>query len=168
MSLRAALVDDLLTVSGITDIVDNRITDMNYEYEDYLNSQANAVSKFPAIYIENDGNDFENNLDGHDELKLASYTIVCMQTINLSKRRSRSSTTRNKERDRLRIVDDLAQIVADYLKDKREIISNVAGQSYKLRQPNIEAITDDVASSDDNREVITREIIYSIVYSIET
>ena len=33
MSLRAALVDDLKTVTAVTDIVSDRITDMFYEFE---------------------------------------------------------------------------------------------------------------------------------------
>ena len=54
MSLRAALVDDLKTVTAVTDIAGDRITDMSYEFEDFLNSSANSVSKFPAVSIEAD------------------------------------------------------------------------------------------------------------------
>lgn len=168
MSLRAALVDDLLTVTAITDICGNRITDMFYEFEDFLNSGANSVSKFPAVSIEADGNDWENNLDGHDGFIRGQFTITCFQIVNLSKMRSRSKTIRDKERDKLRVVDTLAETVIDYLKDKRGIISNAAGQQYKLRQPDIESgATDGIAESNDNREIITREIAYEITYSKE-
>ena len=54
MSLRAALVDDLKTVVAVSDIVGDRVTDMFYEFEDFLNSSANSVSKFPSVSIEAD------------------------------------------------------------------------------------------------------------------
>jgi hypothetical protein len=167
MSLRAALVDDLKTVTAVTDIVSDRISDMFYEFEDFLNSSANSVSKFPAVSIVNDSNEYEPNLDGHDSFRFASYTIVCYQVVNQSKMKSRSVNVRNKERDKLRIVDTLAETIADYLADKRDIITNVGGEQYKLRQPHIESIADDVAESADNREVVTREITYTILYSKE-
>jgi hypothetical protein len=160
MSLRAALVDDLKTVTAITDIVSDRITDMFYEFEDFLNSSANSVNKFPAVSIEADGYEVENNVTGHDNLINGSYTITCYQIVNLSKMRSRSATVRNKERDKLRQVDTLAQAIVDYLLDKRGVIG-----SYYMRKPHIEAVSDGVAESDDNREVVTRDINFSIMYS---
>jgi hypothetical protein len=160
MSLRAALVDDLKTVTAITDIVSNRITDMFYEFEDFLNSSANSVSKFPAVSIEADSYEPENNITGHDNLIVGSYTIKCYQIINLSKMRSRSENVRNKERDKLREVDNLAQIIVNYLKDKRGTVG-----SYYLRQPHIEFVSDGVEESENNREIITRDISFSITYS---
>lgn len=160
MSLRAALVDDLKTVTAITDIVSDRVTDMFYEFEDFLNSSANSVGKFPSVSIEADSYEPENNLDAHDNLINGSYTITCYQIINLSKMRSRSESIRDKERDKLREVDTLAQTIVDYLKDKRGILG-----SYYLRQPHIESVSDSVAESDNNREVVTREINFSIMYS---
>lgn len=160
MSLRAALVDDLKTVTSVSDIVDDRVTDMFYEFEDFLNSSANSVSKFPSVSIEADSYEPENNLDAHDNLIVGSYTITCYQIVNLSKMRSRSGSVKDKERDKLRVVDTLAQTIVDYLKDKRGVIG-----SYYLRQPHIESVADGVAESDANREVITREISFSITYS---
>jgi len=161
MSLRAALVDDLKAVSAISDIVEDRVTDMFYEFEDFLNSSANSVSKFPAISIEADTYEPENNLTGHDNLITGSYTITCYQVINISKVKSRSKAVRDKERNKLREVDTLAQLAVDYLKDKRGVLG-----SYFLRQPHIESVSDGVAESDSNREVITRDVNFSITYSI--
>tara|TARA_R110002167_G_scaffold361826_1_gene580463 strand:- start:1056 stop:1538 length:483 start_codon:yes stop_codon:yes gene_type:complete len=160
MSLRAALVDDLKTVVAVSDIVGDRVTDMFYEFEDFLNSSANSVSKFPSVSIEADAYEPENNLTGHDNLITGSYTITCYQVINLSKMRSRSTSVKTKERDKLREVDTLAQAIVDYLKDKRGVIG-----AYYLRQPHVESVSDGVAESDANREVITREISFSITYS---
>jgi len=160
MSLRAALVDDLKTITAVSDIVDERIFDMFYLFEDHLNSKANAVSKFPAISIETDTYIPENNLDTHDNLIIGSFTITCYQQINTSKFRSRSKAVRDKERDRLREVDTLQEVVISYLLDKRGTLG-----IYTLRQPHIENISDGVFESEDNREVITKEISYSITYS---
>ncbi len=140
MSLRAALVDDLKTVTAITDIVGDRITDMFYEYEDFLNSSVNSVNKFPAVSVDADSYEVENNVTGHDNLINGYYTITCYQVVNLSKMRSRSATVRNKERDKLRQVDTLAQARVDYLLDKRGVIG-----SYYMRKPHIEAVSDGVA-----------------------
>lgn len=160
MSLRAALVDDLKTVTAVTDIAGDRITDMSYEFEDFLNSSANSVSKFPAVSIEADNYEPENNLTGHDNLIVGAFTITCYQIINLSKRRARSTAVKTKERNKLREVDTLAQAIIDYLVDKRGIVGG-----YYLRQPHIENVSDGIAESDDNRNVITREISFSVTYS---
>jgi len=160
MSLRAALVDDLKTVTAITDIVGDRITDMFYEFEDFLNSSANSISKFPAISIEADSYIPENNVTGHDNLINGAYTITCYEIVNLGKMRSKSTAVKNRERDKLRVVDTLAQAVIDYLVDKRGVIGG-----YYLRKPHIENVSDGIAESDDNREVVTREISFSITYS---
>jgi hypothetical protein len=162
MSLRAALVDDLKTVTAITDIVGDRITDMFYEFEDFLNSSANSVSKFPAISIEADGYEPEDNITGHDNLINGLYTIKCYQVVNLSKMRNRSQAVRDKERDKLRDVDAVSQAVIDYLVDKRGMVGE-----YYLRHPHIEAVSDGVEESAENREVITREISFSVTYSRE-
>ena len=160
MSLRAALVEDFKTVTAITDLVDDRIFDMFYLFEDFMNSRANAVSKFPAISIETDTYIPENNLDAHDNLIVGSYTITCYQQINKTKFRSRSATVRDKEIANLRAVDTLQDVVVSYLLDKRGTLG-----IYTLRQPHIENVSDGVFESEDNREVITREISYSITYS---
>jgi len=161
MSLRAALVDDLKTVTAVTDLVGDNITDMFYDFEDFLNSSANSVGKFPAISVESDAYEPENNLDGHDNLIDGLYTITCFQIVNLSKMRSRSEDVRNAERDKLREVDTLEQLVVDYLVDKRGIIG-----SYFLRQPHIEAVADGDSGTGDNREIVTRVINFSITYSV--
>lgn len=160
MSLRAALVEDLKTVTAITDLVGDRIFDMFYLFEDFMNSRANAVSKFPALSIETDTYIPENNLDAHDNLIVGSYTITCYQQINKTKFRSRSATVRDKEIANLRKVDTLQDVVVSYLLDKRGTLG-----IYTLRQPHIENVSDGVFESEDNREVITREISYSITYS---
>ncbi len=160
MSFRATLVDSLKAESTISDIVETRIFDMFYEFEDFLNSAANSVSKFPAMTVEQDTWQRENNLDVHDNLIYASYTITCYQVVNLSKFKSRSESVRNKERDKLREVDTLQEAVVNFLIDKKGSLG-----SYTLWKPHIENVSDGVFESEENREVITREITYSITFS---
>lgn len=160
MSLRAALVDDLRAEASINSFVDTRVFGMFYEFEDFLNSSANSVSKFPAITIEQDKWERENNLDAHDNLIYASYTIACYQVVNLGKMRSRSQSVRDKERDKLRVVDTLQKAVTDYLIDKKGTLG-----TYTLLKPHIENVADGVFESENNREIITREITYSITFS---
>ena len=160
MSFRAALVDDLRAEASINSIVDTRIFDMFYEFEDFLNSSANSVSKFPAMTIEQDTWERENNLDVHDNLIYASYTITCYQVVNLSKFKNRSQAVRDKERDKLREVDTLQDAVVNYLIDKRGVLG-----SYTVLKSHIESVADGVFESEDNREVITREITYSITFN---
>jgi len=160
MSFRAALVDDLRAEASINTIVSTRVFDMFYEFEDFLNSSANSVNKFPAITVEQDTWERENNLDVHDNLVYASFTITCYQVVNLSKFRNRAQSVRDKERDKLREVDTLAQAVVDYLIDKRGTLG-----SYTILKSHIENVSDGVFESEENREVITREITYSITFS---
>ena len=160
MSFRAALVDDLRAEASINSIVDTRIFDMFYEFEDFLNSSANSVSKFPAMTIEQDTWERENNLDVHDNLIYASYTITCYQVVNLSKFKNRSQAVRDKERDKLREVDTLQDAVVNYLIDKRGSLG-----SYTVLKSHIENVSDGVFESENNREVVTREITYSITFS---
>ena len=160
MSFRAALVDDLRAESSINSIVKTRVFDMFYDFEDFLNSSANSVSKFPAITVEQDTWERENNLDVHDNLVYASYTITCYVVINTSKIRSKSQSIRDKERDKLREVDTLAQAVVDYLIDKRGTLG-----SYNVAKTHVENVADDIFESEDNREVRTKEITYSVTLS---
>jgi|14_taG_2_1085336.scaffolds.fasta_scaffold02982_6 hypothetical protein len=160
MSFRAALVDDLRAEASINSIVDTRIFDMFYEFEDFLNSSANSVSKFPAMTVEQDTWERENNLDVHDNLIYASYTVTCYQVVNLSKFKSRSQNVRDEERDKLREVDTLQEAVVNYLIDKRGSLG-----SYTVLKSHIENVSDGVFESENNREVVTREITYSITFS---
>ncbi len=160
MSFRAALVDDLRAEASINSIVDTRIFDMFYEFEDFLNSSANSVSKFPAMTVEQDTWERENNLDVHDNLIYASYTVTCYQVVNLSKFKSRSQNVRDEERDKLREVDTLQDAVVNYLIDKKGAVG-----SYTLLKSHVENIADGVFESERNREIITKEITYSITFS---
>jgi len=160
MSLRASLVDAFIAEATISALVSDRVFDIFYDFEDLLNSRANRVSKFPAITIESDGSEDENNLDSHDNLSRETFTITCYQQVNLSKLRSRSSSVRTKERNILRQVDILGDAVNAFIKDKRGVVD-----TYYLRSSHISSDTDDVFETEDNREIITRVLTYNVGYS---
>ena len=80
--------------------------------------------------------------------------------MNLSKFKNRSQAVRDKERDKLREVDTLQDAVVNYLIDKRGVLG-----SYTVLKSHIESVADGVFESEDNREVITREITYSITFN---
>ena len=76
MSIRAALVDDMLTQLSITSLIDQRIFDDFFEFEDFLNQKANK-NQFPAISVETSGDELEEKLTGHNQLDTASLIITC-------------------------------------------------------------------------------------------
>mgnify|MGYP006204689197 FL=1 len=53
-SIRSIIVDYLKTVDSVNSIVDDRITDIDYNFEDLYGASAND-SMFPAISIESTG-----------------------------------------------------------------------------------------------------------------
>ena len=160
MSFRASLVDDFIAESTINALVDTRVFDMFFEFEDFLNSKANAISSFPAITIESDTGDTENNLDSHDNLQFETLSITIYQQVNLQKLRSRQQAVRNKERDIKRQVDAVAEAVKAYILDKRGVID-----TYFLRRSHISNDSDGVFETEGNREIVTREISYVVTYS---
>ncbi len=160
MSFRASLVDDFIAESTINALVDTRVFDMFFEFEDFLNSKANAISSFPAITIESDTGDTENNLDSHDNLKFETLSITIYQQVNLQKLRSRNPTVRTAARDNKRQVDTVADAVTAYILDKRGIID-----TYFLRASHISSDSDGVFETEGNREIVTREISYVVTYS---
>jgi hypothetical protein len=160
MSLRAALVDAFKAEATISNLVDTRVFDIFYDFEDFLNSKANRVSKFPSITVESNGAENENNLDSHDNLIRETFTITCYQQVNLSKLRSRSNTVQNKERDILRQIDTLGDAVNLFIKDKTGIVG-----SYFLRSSHISDDTDDIFETEDNREIVTRVLTYNVGFS---
>jgi len=161
MSFRASLVDDFIAEGTISALVDTRVFDMFFEFEDFLNSKANAISSFPAITIESDTGETENNLDSHDNLIHETLSITIYQQVNLQKLRSRQQTVRNKERDTKRQVDTVADAITAYILDKRGVID----AAYYIRSSHISSDSDGVFETEGNREIVTRELSYVVTYS---
>ena len=106
MSLRSAIVDGLITDSGINSIINGRCFDRFFEFEDFLNQKPNA-NQFPVVTVEAETDEVEQNQDGHDNYKTASFTITTYTQVNLQKMRSRSSSVKNTQKSIIRNLDNL-------------------------------------------------------------
>lgn len=160
MILRAALVDAMAAESTINSLVGSKVFDYFYEFEDLLNQKANK-NKFPAITVESNGDENELNQDGHDNLNEASFTITCYQQIHLGKMRSRSANVRASQKAILRDIDNLSSACKAYLNGlKGSTISGIY-----IRRSHIDSIVDSTFETEENREIITREISFTALYS---
>lgn len=159
MSLRAALVDAFKAESTINDIVKGKVFDILYEFEDLLNQRANA-KKFPAITIEQDTWENEQNQDGHDNIINSSFSITLYQQIHLGNLRSRVESVRAIQKNLLREIDTLNDAVVSYVNNLSGIVS-----SYYIRNSHIDLVADGTFETEGNREVITKEISYTVTYS---
>ena len=114
MSLRSAIVDGMIADGSINAVISGRAFDLFYEFEDFLNRKANA-SKFPAITVEEEGWENEQNQDGHDNLITSNFSVTIYQQVHLGNMRSRSASVRNKAKLVLRAIDTLNDLVVPYL-----------------------------------------------------
>ena len=159
MSLRSAIVDGLIANVGINALISGRAFDMFYEFEDLLNQKAN-VSKFPAITVEADSWENEQYQDGHDNYITGSFSVTLYQQVHLGKMRSRSATVRAEQKTLLRSIDTLNDLVVAYLNSLSGTLS-----SYYIRNSHIDAVSDGIFETEGNREIITKEINYTVIYS---
>ena len=159
MSLRAALVDAFKAESTINNIVSGKVFDMFYEFEDLLTQKANA-SKFPAITIQQDSWEREQNQDGHDNIINTSFSITLYQQLHLGKLRSRVASIRTTQKNLLRDIDTLNDAVVSYINNLGGVLS-----SYYIRNSHIDLVADGVFETEGNREIITKEISYTVTYS---
>ena len=160
MSIRAALVDALLAEPSISSLIQTRVYDDFYEFEDFLNQKANS-SKFPAIAIETGGDEQEEKLSGHNQLNNSQLIVTCLHQIHLGKMRSRSASVKAKQKTLLREIDTLVAAVKAYL-------NNLLGSTLSgifVRKSHVVSIVDGTFDSDDNRRIITKELSFSVIYS---
>ena len=160
MSIRAALVDDMLTQVSITSLINTRIFDDFFEFEDFLNQKANS-NQFPAISIETSGDELEEKLTGHNQLDNAELIITCYNQVHIGKMRSRSASVKTAQKTLLRKVDAVSSAVKAYLND---LMGDTISGLY-IRRSHVNSITDGVFENEDNRRIITRELSFSVMYS---
>jgi hypothetical protein len=158
MSLRSAIVDGLIADAGINAVIAGRAFDMFYEFEDLLNRKANR-SKFPAITVESETWENEQNQDGHDNLINTSLSITLYQQVHLGNMKSRSATVRAAAKATLRAIDTLNDLVVSYLNS----LSGALG-SYYIRNSHVTSVSDGIFEVEDNREIITKEIDLAILF----
>jgi translation initiation factor 2 beta subunit (eIF-2beta)/eIF-5 len=159
MSLRSAIVDGLIADAGINALISGRAFDYFYEFEDFLNRKANA-NKFPAITVEEESWENEQNQDGHDNIINSSFSITLYQQVHLGNLRSRSATVRANAKATVRAIDTLNDLVVAYLNTLSGTLS-----SYYLRNAHITGVSDGIFQTELNREIITKEIDYTVLFS---
>jgi len=161
MSFRAALVDAFKQEETITCFTSDRITDRILRFEDFVNTRGN-VDNFPAITIESVTWIRENNLDLHSQLILSQLRITCYTQINQQRLKSRDQSVRSKEQAIERRLDSLTDAVINFIIDKKkEDVGN-----YYLRSSDVLNNSDGIFQTDENREIITNEILYQVQYSV--
>ena len=112
MSLRSAIVDGLIANGGINAVIAGRAFDMFYEFEDLLNRKANKY-KFPAITVESETWENEQNQDGHDNLINTSLSITIYQQVHLGNMKSRSATVRAALKNTLEGAGYIVNVASD-------------------------------------------------------
>ena len=160
MSLRSDIVDGLIANAGINALISGKCYDRFYEFEDFLN-QAPNVNNFPAITVESDEDENEQNQDGHDNIKNAKLTVTCYTQVDLNKLRSRSATVRNSQKTIKRSLDTLTALVVTYL----NTLSGTLGGSF-IRNSHVEnGAQDGVFETEGNREIIQTQISLNVIYT---
>jgi len=159
MSLRSSIVDGLIANAGINAVIAGRAYDMFYEFEDLLNQKANS-SKFPAITVEADSGENEQNQDGHDNIKTAAFSITIYQQVHLGNMRSRSATIKTAQKNLLRAIDTLNDLVVAYLNTLSGTLD-----TYYIRNSHVTSNADGVFETEGNREIVTKEINLTIIYT---
>jgi hypothetical protein len=150
----------LLAESSISDLVEDRVYDDFYEFEDFLNQKANQA-KFPAVAIETDGDEQGQKLSGHDQLNNATLTITCFHQVHSGKMRSRSKRIRDAQKTLLRKIDTLVSAIKAYLNP----LAGAEISGLTIRYSHVNAITDGIFETEDNRRIITKELNFSVTYS---
>lgn len=118
-SIRSILVDYLKEVDSIKGIVGDKITDIDYNFEDMYGAQAND-SMFPAISIESTGvvPEYATNCDD-----LNQYTeplnIQLYQQVTTQRLRAKSDKVKEKAVAKLRDLDTLKEAVLNNLNSLR-------------------------------------------------
>jgi len=137
MSFRSNMVDHLLTLTPITDIVDDRVSDVFYTFEDLMNSDAND-NAFPAVSVSQSTTSTEQTLDNFP--------------------RSRAQSVRDKERIKVTEWDTLTDAVEDAL----NALSGEVGD-FIIRDSKLRDIRDEEFTTDKNRKILAHQILIDFI-----
>jgi|TARA_R110000824_G_scaffold218492_2_gene405202 hypothetical protein len=118
-SIRSIIVDYLKTVDSVNSIVDDRITDIDYNFEDLYGASAND-SMFPAISIESTGAvpEYATNCDDVNQYT-EPLNIQLYQQVTTQHLRAKSPTVKEKAVNKLRDLDSLKEAVLNNLNTLR-------------------------------------------------
>jgi len=154
MSFRRDIVNLLLSQTPITEIVDDRVSDIFYSFEDVMNSDGNSF-KFPAISVSQSATSTEHTLEAKQiNLKREQLQITVYQQITPQRFRSRQATVRAKEDLKITEMDSLTDAVEASLND----FTGEAGE-FLIRNTKIIDIRDEEFSNEKNRKTLAHQIL---------
>lgn len=159
MSLRAAIVDALKAESTVSDIVETRVSDILFEFEDMLNEPANS-DVFPAISVRTLNEENENNISGHDGIWNGQFQVTLYHQIQTSNLRSRHVATKTAEETKVRSIDILKNAVVTYLNNSKGVLG-----SYFIRKPHISGLNEQDFQQEKNRKIIAVQIVLDVMFS---
>jgi len=161
-SIRSIIVDYLKTVDSVNSIVGDKITDIDYNFEDLYGASAND-SMFPAISIESTGLVPEYGINCDD---LNQYTeplnIQLYQQVNTQHLRAKSDKVKAKAVAKLRELDTLKEAVLNNLNSLRGNLSFLA--DIKMVRI-VNGGTDSTFSTANKSTIYQSQISINITYS---
>ncbi len=160
-SIRPIIVDYLKCADSVTDIVDDNITDIDYNFEDMYSAKANELV-FPAISIESVDLSPEyatNCIDLNQYTE--SLNIQLYQQVTTAHLRAKSDKVKNKAIKELRILDALKEAVLNNLNALRGNLNYLAD----IQMVRILSATDSVFSTENHSKIYQTQISLNITYS---
>ena len=160
-SIRPIIVDYLKTVDAVNEIVGDNVTDIDYNFEDLYGAQANSLS-FPAISIEDVSLDPEYSTNCIDMNQYSeSLNLSLYQQVNTSHLRSKVKSVKDKETNKLRVLDTLKEAV---LNDLNALRGNMDFKA-NILMVRILSSTNSVFNTDNKSKIYQTQISINITYN---
>lgn len=159
-SIRPIIVDYLKTVDAVNSLVSDRVTDIDYNFEDLYSAKANDFV-FPAISIESVDLSPEYATNCHMNQYTESLNLTLLQQVNTQHLRAKSQTVKEKEVKKLRELDELKEAVLndlDYLRGNLNYLADI----HMVR---VLSASDSVFSTENKSKIYQIQISLNITYS---
>lgn len=159
-SIRPILVDHLQTVDSIKCLVGDRITDIDYNFEDLYSAQANDFV-FPAISIESVGLDPTYATNCIVNQYTESLNLTLLNQVSTQGLRAKSKSVRANAVKKLRELDTLKEAVLNYL----TALTGNLDYLVDIHMVRILSASDSVFSTENKSKIYQIQISLNITYS---
>jgi len=159
-SIRPIIVDHLKTVDSVKCLVDDRITDIDYNFEDLYGAKANDFV-FPAISIESVdlAPTYATNCNVNQYTESLNFSLL--QQVNAQHLRAKSPTVKAKEISKLRELDTLKEAVLNHLASLRGNLNYLVD----IHMVRVLSASDSVFSTENKSKIYQVQISLNITYS---
>jgi len=158
MSFRRNMVDYLLSLPEITYIVEDRVSDIFYTFEDVMNSDGN-FNKFPAVSVSQSATTTEHTLGNSPvNLKREQLQITVYQSLNVQRFRSKQKSIVCKEEEKITKMDRLT----DAIETSLNAFTGQVG-SFLVRDTRLIDIRDEEFESEKNRKILAHQILLDFI-----